>query len=237
MKLDVLAFAAHPDDCELSCSGTLAKLKSQGKKIGIVDLTRGELGTRGTVEIRNQEAEASSKILKLDARENLDMRDGFIEISEANKLKVVQMLRKYKPTIVFANAIVDRHTDHGRAAELIEQSIFISGLVNVKTTLNGKEQESWRPKQVFHYVQFQYIKPDVIVDITANWETKEASIKAFGSQFYDPKSKEPKTLISSEGFMDIVRSRAIEYGSAIGVKYGEGFTTHTAVNYNFLNLL
>jgi bacillithiol biosynthesis deacetylase BshB1 len=237
MKLDVLAFGAHPDDVELSCSGTILKLVNAGKKVGIVDLTQGEMGTRGTIETRKAESEASNKILGIAVRENLYMEDGFFEVSRENKLKVVQMLRKYQPTIVFANAVYDRHTDHGRAAELIDQSIFIAGLAKVETELNGIKQTRWRPKQVFNYIQYHYLQPDVVVDISSYWENKMESILAYGTQFYNPDSKEPKTLISSEKFLKQVEARAREMGAKIGCEFGEGFTTKTTVAYDFLNIL
>lgn len=237
MKLDVLAFGAHPDDVELSCSGTIRKLVSAGKKVGIVDLTQGEMGTRGTVETRKAESEASNAILGIAIRENLFMQDGFFEVNKENKLKVVQMLRKYRPTLVFANAVFDRHTDHGRGAELIEQSVFIAGLSKVKTEYDGEVQEPWRPKQVFNYIQYHYLEPDVVVDISDQWGAKMQSILAYETQFYNPQSKEPKTLISSEAFLKQVEARGREMGAKIGCEFGEGFTTKTSVAYDFLTAL
>lgn len=237
MKLDILAFGAHPDDVELSCSGTLYKFKKQGKRIGIIDLTKGELGTRGNENTRKDEAERAAKILDLDARENLDLGDGFFEVSKENKLRIVQMLRKYRPEIVLANAVKDRHTDHGRGAELVKESIFISGLTKVETELNGEKQEPWRPKHLFNYIQFQYISPQFIIDITNEWAVKEKSILAYETQFYNPSSDEPKTLISSEMFLKLLEARAREFGAAIEVNYGEGFTTDKPLPYDFLSLL
>ncbi|MFT6828169.1 MAG: bacillithiol biosynthesis deacetylase BshB1 [Roseivirga sp.] len=223
MKLDILALAAHPDDVELSSSGTLLKAIMNGKKAGIVDFTRGELGTRGTPEIREQEANESAKILGLVARENLGFRDGFFKNDEEHQLEVIKMIRKYRPEIVLANAYDDRHSDHGRASQLSKEACFLSGLKNVHTQLDGMEQEAWRPKLVYHYIQSIPSQPNFIVDVSAVWETKVASIKAFASQFFDPNSSEPNTYISSPEFMKMVEARAIHYGHEIGVKYGEGF--------------
>ena len=224
MKLDILAFAAHPDDVELTCSGTLLKAILNGKKAGIVDFTKGELGTRGTPEIRIAEAEESARILGVSARENLGFRDGFIQNDEAHQLEVIKMIRKYQPDIVLANATSDRHPDHGRASNLAREACFLSGLKNIKTTLDGTEQEAWRPKVVYHYIQSVPLEPDFVVDVTEVWDKKMASYKAFQSQFFDPNSKEPETYISNPGFLKMIESRAIHYGHSIGVKYGEGFT-------------
>jgi bacillithiol biosynthesis deacetylase BshB1 len=226
MKLDILVLAAHPDDAEISCGGTIAKHVSQGYKVGIVDLTRGELGTRGTPEIREQEATNAAKILKVSVRENLELRDGFFQKSEAEKLRVVQAIRKFQPEIVLANAVYDRHPDHGRASELIDDSCFLAGLVKVETMLNGELQKAWRPKVVYHFIQSQFIKPDLVVDVSDFWETKMESLRAFKSQFYDPNSNEPETFISNPGFMKLIESRGQETGYSIGVKYGEGFTVN-----------
>lgn len=223
MKLDILAFGAHPDDVELSCSGTILKNISVGKKVGIVDLTRGELGTRGTASIRDKEAKASAKILGVEFRENLKMADGFFEVNKKNLLKVIQKIRQYKPDVVLANAINDRHPDHGRAAQLIAEAAFLSGLSKIKSPLRGAGGLAWRPKAVYHYIQYRKHKPDFSVDISAFIEKKMEAIKAFSSQFYNPNSKEPQTLISSPKFFDYVRQREEEYGKLIGVKYAEGF--------------
>lgn len=226
MKLDILVLAAHPDDAEISAGGTIAKHVALGYKVGIVDLTRGELGTRGTPEIREQEARNAAKILKVSVRENLELRDGFFQKTEAEKLRVVEAIRKFQPEIVLANAIYDRHPDHGRASELIDESCFLAGLVKVETTLHGEPQKAWRPKVVYHFIQSQFIKPDLVVDVSDFWETKMESLRAFKSQFYDPSSKEPETFISNPGFMKLIESRGQETGYSIGVKYGEGFTVN-----------
>lgn len=229
MKLDILVFAAHPDDAELSCSGTLLSQIALGRKVGLVDLTQGELGTRGTAAIRMKEAAAATKILGLHARENLKMRDGFFQKDEEHLKKVIRMIRKYQPEIVIGNAVTDRHIDHGRAADLIHDACFLSGLARIETKLNAKKQHAWRPKALYHYVQDYYIQPDIIVDITPYMETKMKSVMAFGSQFYNPKSKEPQTAISSKEYIDYLISRASHFGRIIGVKYGEGFTVKRPV--------
>ncbi len=223
MKLDILALAAHPDDVELSCSGTLLKAILNGKKAGIVDFTRGELGTRGTPEIRQQEANKSAEVLGLSARENLGFRDGFFKNDEEHQLEVIKMIRKYQPEIVLANAFDDRHSDHGRASQLSKEACFLSGLKNIKTEVDGIEQAAWRPKVVYHYIQSIPIQPDFVVDVSEVWEKKIASIRAFASQFFDPNSNEANTYISSPEFMKMVEARAIHYGHEIGVQYGEGF--------------
>jgi len=237
MKLDILAFASHPDDIELSCSGTLALHGSLDKKVGVVDLTQGELGTRGSVAIRKKEADDSSKILNLQVRENLEMEDGFFEHSKANILAIARCIRKYQPEIVLANAINDRHPDHGRAAKLIEESCFYSGLEKIE--LHDEEKLSpWRPKAVYHYIQSYYIKPDFIVDITDFWTIKIKSIKAYESQFYDPGSTESETYISKPGFLEFLESRARMWGHIIGVEYGEGFTVNRELGIkNLMDLI
>ncbi|MFB9862117.1 bacillithiol biosynthesis deacetylase BshB1 [Rufibacter immobilis] len=228
MKLDILAFASHPDDAELGCVGTLLAHKAQGKKIGIVDLTRGELGTRGTPETRAQEAAAAAAVLQLDARENLGMADGFFRNDEEHQRKVIQAIRKYQPEIVLMNAVQDRHPDHGRGSQLVSESCFFSGLRQIKTLdADGEEQQPWRPKAVYHYIQDRFITPDLIVDITPYWEQKVEAIRAFKSQFFTPASEntsEPATYISSPEFMRFIEARALEFGHAIGAVYGEGFT-------------
>ncbi len=224
MKLDILALAAHPDDVELACSGTLLRAIANGKKAGIVDFTMGELGTRGTPEIRMAEAKASAEILGVSARENLKFRDGFFKNDEEHQLKLIRMIRKYQPDIILANAISDRHPDHGRASELAKEACFLSGLKMIRTEDNGKEQSAWRPKSVYHYIQSVPIEPDFIVDVSDVWDTRMESIKAFKSQFFDPNSAEQNTYISSPEFLNMIVGRAAHYGHAIGVKYGEGFT-------------
>lgn len=225
MKLDILAFASHPDDIELGCSGTLIAHIAQGKKVGIVDLTRGELGTRGTPETRIQEAEDASRIMGLSVRENLGLADGFFQNDKEHQLRVVEMIRKYKPELVIMNAIHDRHPDHKRGSDLVSESCFKSGLRMIKT-LNeaGEEQEAWRPKAVYHYIQDRFIVPDVVVDVTEHWDKKMETIRAFKSQFYNPDDASPNTYISSPEFLDFIEARAKEMGHSIGVTYGEGFT-------------
>ena len=224
MKLDILVFAAHPDDAELSCSGTIISHVNKGKKVGIVDLTRGELGTRGTAEVREKEAAAASGVMGLAVRENLGLRDGFFVNDEAHQMEVVKMIRKYRPSIVLANAIEDRHPDHGRASRLVSEAVFISGLKMVKTQFGGGGQEPWRPSAVYHYIQSVFITPDFVVDVSDAWDKKMEAIRCFGSQFFDPNSKEPETYISSPEFLKMLESRGKELGHAIGVKFGEGFT-------------
>lgn len=226
MKLDILAFAAHADDVELGCSGTIAAHIAAGKKVGIVDLTRGELGTRGTPEIRAAEGEDSAKILGVEVRENLGFADGFFINDKEHQLKVVEMIREYQPEIVIMNAIHDRHPDHGRGSVVVSEACFLSGLKMIETEgKNGEPQQAWRPKAVYHFIQDRYIKPDLVVDITPYWEKKIESIRAFKSQFFNPNDDTPNTYISSPEFLEFVEARAKEYGHSIGVKYGEGFTT------------
>jgi N-acetylglucosamine malate deacetylase 1 len=225
MKLDILVFAAHPDDAELGCGGTIAKHISLGYKVGVIDLTRGELGTRGTAQTRDQEAKDSAKILGLSIRENLNLRDGFFKNDEEHQLKVIQAIRKYQPEIVLANAIHDRHPDHGKGAALAFDSCFLSGLAKIETQENGKAQQAWRPKHLYHYIQSQLIDPDFVVDVSPHWQTKMGSIKAFKTQFFDPTSSEPETFISKPSFLTFLEARAKEFGQSIGVEYAEGFTT------------
>jgi N-acetylglucosamine malate deacetylase 1 len=225
-KLDLLAIATHPDDVELACAGTILSHIQQGKKVGILDLTCGELGTRGTPELRLQEAAEAANILGVSVRDNVGIRDGFFKNHEAEQMAIIPFIRKYQPEIVLANAIHDRHPDHGRGAKLIYDACFLSGLRQIQTfDENGQPQAAWRPKNIFHYIQDQYIKPDFVIDITPFWEQKVKSIRAFRSQFYDPNSKEPESYISNPDFLEFLEARSREYGHAIGVKYGEGFTT------------
>lgn len=234
MKLDILIFAAHPDDAELACSGTILKHLSMGKSIGIVDLTRGELGTRGSAEIRDEESKNATKVLGIKVRENLQFRDGFFVIDEAHKLKIIEIVRKYRPEIVLCNAVSDRHPDHSRASKLVSESCFLAGLIKVETFFEGNIQNAWRPKFVYHYIQDRYIKPDFVVDISQFIDKKIEAIKAFKSQFYDPNSTEPITPIASEGFLEFVKGRAKEFGRNIGVEYGEGFTVERTIGVNNL---
>lgn len=235
MKLDILVLASHPDDAELGCGGTIARHIARGDKVGIIDLTRGELGTRGTPETRQQEAAESARILGVSVRENLDLKDGFFQNDPETQLTVIRAIRKYQPRIVLANAVYDRHVDHGKGANLAYDASFLSGLTRIETrSKQGGLQEAWRPDAVYHYVQSQFIIPDFVVDISDHWETKMKAIKAFGSQFYNPGSKEPETYISKPGFLRMVEARAIEYGHAIGVTYGEGFTVRRFIGVDSL---
>ena len=222
--LDILAFGAHPDDVELSCSGTLALEISKGKTAGIIDLTQGEMGTRGSKALREEEAQAAAKILGVSIRHNLKLKDALFENNEANKAEVIKMLRRYRPQIVFCNAVRDRHIDHGRASKLVSEACFLSGLKKYSTTFEGVEQEAWRPDHVYHYIQWHDIEPDFVVDISETIETKIDSVKAYKSQFYDPNSDEPETPISSSNFFKSVRYRAANFGRIIGTDYAEGFT-------------
>jgi len=225
MKLDILAFGAHPDDVELSCGGTLLKHIAEGKKAGVVDLTRGELGTRGTAETRDMEAAEASRILNLSVRENLRLEDGFLAIDKETIHKVVTVLRKYRPEIVLANAVNDRHPDHGHAARLVAESCFFSGLLKLKTRDDGKDQEPWRPKAVYHYIQDMHLDPDFVIDITPYMEKKMEAVMAYKTQFYNPDSGEPQTAISTKDFLDFLHGRAADMGRAIQARYAEGFTT------------
>lgn len=237
MSLDVLAFGAHPDDVELACSGTLLKLIKEGKKVGIVDLTKGELGTRGTEFTREQESKNASNILGINSRENLDLGDGTFDLSLENKLKVIYAIRKYRPSIVLANAISDRHVDHPRAAQLVKEAFFLSGLKKIETKQEGKVQDAYRPKHLFHYIQHHHIRPDFVIDVSAHQEKKIESVLAYKTQFYNPNQKGDETPISSERFLKFLDARAREMGEAIGVEYAEGYTSSTPLVYDLKNLL
>ena len=223
MKLDILVFGAHPDDVELSCSGTILAEIAKGKKVGVVDLTKGELGTRGTSETRKQEAKGAALIMKTEIRENLEMADGFFMNDEVHQKKIITSIRKYQPEIVLCNAPADRHPDHGRAADLVYTAAFLSGLMKIETTENSSLQKAWRPKYVFNYIQDKYFRPDFVVDITDVFEKKIEAIKAYKTQFFNPESKEPETYISSPEFLESIIYRAKMFGKLIGVKYAEGF--------------
>lgn len=223
MKLDILAIGVHPDDVELSCSGTLLKHLAQGKTAGILDLTRGELGTRGNAELRTKEAMASAAILGVQVREQLSMPDGFFTNTELYQRQIVEVIRRYQPEILLCNAVSDRHPDHGRAAKLAAEACFYSGLVKIETHDNGQKQAAWRPKAVYHYIQDNYLNPDFVIDISAHMDKKMESIMAFSSQFYDPSSKEPETPISSKNFVEYVKSKHALMGRSINVPYAEGF--------------
>ena len=234
MKLDILAFGAHPDDVELGCGGTIAKEIALGKKVGIVDLTRGELGTRGSAAIRDNEATKAAKILGVTVRENLNMRDGFFMNDEEHQLAIIRILRKYKPEIVLCNAIDDRHIDHGKGSNLVSDACFLSGLRKIETEFNKEKQEAWRPKQVYHYIQWKNIKPDFVVDITGYSSIKVDAILAYDSQFYNPDTNEPETPIATKNFLESLNYRSQDLGRLIGVDYAEGFTAERYLGVNSL---
>lgn len=229
MKLDILAFGAHPDDVELGCGATVAKEVANGKKVGIVDLTRGELGTRGSADLRDIEAANAAKVLGVAVRENLAFADGFFKNDKAHQMEIIKMIRKYQPEIVLCNAIDDRHIDHGKGSQLVSDACFLSGLIKIETELDGKPQEKWRPKLVYHYIQWKNIEPDFVVDISSYIDIKHASVMAYSSQFYDPNSNEVETPITSKNFIDSINYRARDLGRLIGVKYAEGFTVERYV--------
>ncbi|RYE34713.1 MAG: bacillithiol biosynthesis deacetylase BshB1 [Sphingobacteriaceae bacterium] len=240
LKLDILVLPAHPDDAELYCSGTIAKHIALGKKVGVADLTRGELGTRGTVEIRQEEANRAAKLLNLSVRDNVGLRDGYLENDEANQQEVIKIIRKYQPEIIIASAVSDRHPDHAKSAELVEHAGFYAGLSKIKTVSNdGLEQQAWRPKLILNFIQDTHLKPDILIDITEYWEQKIASIREYKSQFYNPDwADEPQTYISSPAFLEVAEARAREFGRAIQVKYAEGYTSKRLFGVNNLfNLL
>ena len=235
LKLDILVLPVHPDDAELGCAGTILKHIALGKKVGIVDLTRGELGTRGSAEIREKEAATSSKILGLAVRENLGLPDGFFENTKEYQLRVIEAIRKYQPEIIITTAYHDRHPDHGRANQLVEASAFLAGLRKIETYFNSELQEAWRPGLILHFIQDEYIKPDILIDVTDHWDKKIESINAFGSQFFNPNwENEPQTYISSPEFIQVIEARAREYGKVINVKYAEGFTSGRILGVNNL---
>jgi bacillithiol biosynthesis deacetylase BshB1 len=229
MKLDILAFGAHPDDIELGCGATIAKEVSLGKKVGIVDLTRGELGTRGSAELRMIEANNAAKVLGVSVRENVGFADGFFTNDKKHQLEIIKMIRKYQPDIVLCNAIDDRHIDHGKGSKLVSDACFLSGLVKIETELDGKQQDKWRPKRVYHYIQWKNIEPDFVIDVTGFINKKQAAVLAYSSQFYDPNSKEPESPITSKTFIESINYRARDLGRLIGVEYAEGFTSERYV--------
>ncbi len=231
MKLDILVFGSHPDDAELGAGATIAKEIANGKKVGIVDLTRGELGTRGTAEIRDTEAAKSAKILGVSVRENLGFADGFFVNDKEHQLGVIRMLRKYRPETVLCNAIDDRHIDHGKGSKLVSDACYLSGLVKIDTKFDGDDQwqDAWRPKQVYHFIQWKNLSPDFVVDVSGYIEKKTEAILAYSSQFHDPKSKEPETPITSKNFLDSIMYRARDLGRLVGVEYGEGFTVERLI--------
>lgn len=232
MKLDILAIGVHPDDVELGCAGTLMKHIDQGYSVGIVDLTKGELGTRGTIATRKKEALEASKIMGVKVRENLGFKDGFFVNDEKHQRELIKVIRKYQPSIVISNAKFDRHPDHGRSAQLTYDACFLAGLSKVETTLNGKKQQAYRPKALYHYIQAIHAEPHFVVDITNYFDRKLEAIHAYKTQFYDPKSKEKNTFISSPEFLEFVRARASHFGVPIGVRYAEGFTVNRIPGVN-----
>ncbi len=237
MKLDILAIGAHPDDVELGCSATLAKEISRGKKVGIIDLTRGELGTRGSAEIRDAEASKAAELLGVSYRENLGFKDGFFTNDESHQMAVIKMIRKYQPEIVLCNAIRDRHIDHGKGSSLVSDACFLSGLRRIQTELEGIDQKAWRPKLVYHYIQWENIKPDFVVDVSGFIDKKIEAVMAYSSQFYDPDSKEPVSPISSQNFLESINYRARDLGRLIGTDYAEGFTVERFVAVDNLDQL
>ncbi|MFT5762348.1 MAG: bacillithiol biosynthesis deacetylase BshB1 [Polaribacter sp.] len=237
MKLDILAFGAHPDDVELGCGATIAKEIFLGKKVGIIDLTRGELGTRGSADLRDKEAANAATILGVSVRENLSFADGFFVNDKKHQLEIIKMIRKYKPEIVLCNAVDDRHIDHPKGSDLVSDACFLSGLIKVETQLDGRSQEKWRPKQVYHYIQWKNSEPHFAVDVTGFMNAKIESVKAYSSQFFDPNSKEPETPITSKNFVESISYRANDLGRLIGVESAEGFTTERYVAVENLDKL
>ena len=227
--MDVLAFGVHPDDVELGCSGTILASIAEGKKAGIIDLTKGELGTRGSAEIRKEEAANAANILKVSIRENLEMADGFFQNDEKHQRKIIEVIRKYRPEVVLCNAVEDRHPDHGRSAQLVEDAAFLSGLRKIETFVEGEIQKEWRPKYVFHYIQDRFLHPDFIFDISDYMNEKLESVKCYKTQFFNPALNEPETYISSPEFFDSVKARAMMLGKRIGVKYAEGYITNKMI--------
>ena len=232
MKLDILAFGVHPDDVELGCAGTIMAAIDQGKKVGIVDLTRGELGTRGTPATRTQEAAAAANIMGVNIRENLDMADGFFANDEAHQRKIISIIRKYQPDIILANAPEDRHPDHGRSAKLVSDAAFLSGLRKIETIHEGVTQSAWRPAYTFHYIQDRFIQPSFVIDITAYMERKMEAVLAYGTQFTSADTSEPQTYISSPQFLETVKARALMLGKRIGVGYAEGYITEKIIGFS-----
>jgi bacillithiol biosynthesis deacetylase BshB1 len=231
-KLDILAFGVHPDDVELGCSGTILSCVAEGKKVGIIDLTQGELGTRGSAAIRREEAAAAGKVLLATVRENLEMADGFFQNDEQHQRKVIEVIRKYRPEIVLCNALEDRHPDHGRSAQLVEDAAFLSGLRKIETFANGTLQEAWRPKYIFHYIQDRFLQPDFIFDISGYFEQKLQSILCYKTQFFNPNHNEPETYISSPAFLESIKARSMMLGKRIGVQHAEGYITKKMVGVN-----
>jgi bacillithiol biosynthesis deacetylase BshB1 len=234
-KLDILAFGVHPDDVELGCSGTILASVAEGKKVGIVDLTQGELGTRGSAEIRREEASEAAKVLQATVRVNLEMADGFFQNDEKHQRKVIEVIRKYRPEIVLCNALEDRHPDHGRSAQLVEDAAFLSGLRKIETLVAGKVQEAWRPKYIFHYLQDRFLQPDFVFDISDFFDKKLESVLCYKTQFFNPDLNEPQTYISSPAFFESIKARSMMLGKRIGVQYAEGYITKKMIGVNTFN--
>ncbi|WP_207493540.1 bacillithiol biosynthesis deacetylase BshB1 [Aridibaculum aurantiacum] len=232
LKLDLLAFGVHPDDVELGCAGTILSSIAQGKKAGIVDLTQGELGTRGTIHTRKEEADNAAKVLGVSVRENLQMADGFFQNDEAHQRRVITIIRKYQPEIILCNAPEDRHPDHGRSSQLVSDAAFLSGLRKIETFVDGKPQEAWRPKYVFHYLQDRFLQPDFVFDISEYHDQKIESVLCYKTQFHNPDLNEPQTYISSPEFLDAVKARAMMLGKRIGVKFAEGYISSKMIGIN-----
>lgn len=234
MKLDILVFGAHPDDAELGCGATVAKEIALGKKVGIIDLTRGELGTRGSAEIRDEEAKKAQEILGVHIRENMNFADGFFINNKSHQIEVIKKIRKYQPDIVLCNAVDDRHIDHPKGSYLVSDACFLSGLLKVETHINEVKQERWRPKQVYHYIQWKNITPDFVVDVSGYINKKIEAVLAYSSQFYNPNSNMPETPISDKNFLESIKYRAKDLGRLAGVSYAEGFTTERFITINSL---
>jgi bacillithiol biosynthesis deacetylase BshB1 len=232
MKLDILAIGVHPDDVELSCSGTLLKQISLGNRCGILDLTSGELGTRGSGSLRLIEAANAAKILGVAVRDNLKMADGFFKNDKEHQLEIIKKIRQYQPEIILCNAISDRHPDHGRASQLVSEACFYSGLRRVETTINAENQKAWRPKTVYHYIQDRQLKPDFVIDVTKFVDKKMEAIQAFKSQFYDPTSNEPESPITVKNFFELVKSKMAVFGRDAGFEYAEGFNVERTIGIN-----
>jgi bacillithiol biosynthesis deacetylase BshB1 len=237
MKLDILAIGVHPDDVELSCAGTLLKHIDLGRKVGILDLTNGELGSRGNGELRLKEAANAAEILGVKVRENLGFSDGFFKNDKEHQLQIIKILRKYQPNIVLANSMEDRHPDHGRASQLISEACFYSGLIKIETELNNEKQDLWRPKAVYYYIQDRYLQPDFVVDVSAYMDKKMEAIMAFNSQFYNPQSKAPETPISSEKFLDFIKARMANFARDINADYAEGYKVDRVIGVEDITML
>ena len=237
MKLDILAFGAHPDDVELGCGATIAKEVAKGKKVGVIDLTRGELGTRGTAETRDEESKNAAEILGVSIRDNMEFADGFFVNDKKHQIEIIKMIRKYQPEIVLCNAIDDRHIDHGKGSKLVSDACFLSGLLKIDTKCDDYDgyQDPWRPKAVYHYIQWKNLSPDIVVDVTGFIDKKVNAVLAYKTQFFNANSDEPETPISSKNFTDSIAYRSRDLGRLINTEHGEGFTVerYPAVNSLF----